>query len=49
MEEKLDIYEEWRAQQFKAWSVEKPQIVLTKEQWNNIPKNEPIVIENWFV
>ena len=38
-EDKLDWYEEVKEAIFKRWSCEPPQIPLTQEEYNNIPKN----------
>lgn len=38
-EDKLDWYEEVKEVIYKRWSCEPPQIPLTQEEYNNIPKN----------
>ena len=50
MEERYDDYDELKEQIFKMWSIQKPQIVLTQEEWANIKDvNVPQIDCNWFI
>lgn len=46
----LDEYDLLKKKQFKAWSVEKPQLPLTKEEYERIKNpTAPQIKCEWFV
>ena len=49
IEDKLDWYDQLKEDIFKYWSVEQPQIPITKTQWENMPKPTYIEIGEWFI
>lgn len=50
MEERYDEYDELKERQFKMWEVERPQLPLTKEQYDNIKEPKAPEIDcNWFI
>ena len=49
IDERPDWYDELKDSIFKNWSCEQPQIPLTKEQFDNLPKPTYIEIGEWYI
>lgn len=49
IDERPDWYDELKDSIFKNWSCEQPQIPLTKEQFDNLPKPTYIEIGEWNI